>query len=662
MEKTKCEQKNKKPMEFNNLSFAKCIFFTNEQYNKTKIHIPSQSLYVEKTAFITNIETTIDNTINEIYIRLNRYNSNPQSPILIPAPIFVLMGRDLEYDKNILDGEYFEHVPWRNTKIGNSMVQPIPYDDLSKEMKKKRHNLAIVDYMNAYLNSGLETKKDVVNYDMSLIKSYAFKGNFKIGIYVPYLTNKYKYVSNFRDILNSGAFFYTLIKSANFLNVKKMSNLNINELRTRLKKGGLTDTNIEIIVELVLRSESNKYPLFDDLMNMCYDGGCVSNTGEDIEKLVPQYTEDENKNEQLTNNFSPFIPNKCLSKTNGYICNVRFSKDENKDTNNFLKTFAMDDIRTNLTKYTELYDKIRRNEDVNNNYKEIDKYKSPIDLIISIVNRFIKDGYSNNLNDRDRNGIRLNHYSKEYTENILKELAILQKLYPGIPEMVMSLYRYKSEKNANKIILMPWGERLLSFSNVLNMSETLKINKSIYSFNGKYGLTINQNGLIYVYELPSKQIRYYLNEKPYKEKILGLMVDILGIKIELIDKNKNKNFRDVEGLPSLADMSCKECKSPYSLILEDDGSINIYGNSFYRATNKSLTEFISNKTIEQETRRNRNRRRQLMEAGMTSEIEDEIEAGVGTGMGAGMGSTGDRYLYCSPNSSYLGCFDINKSI
>ena len=102
------------------------------------------------------------------------------------------------------------------------------------------------------------------------------------------------------------------------------------------------------------------------------------------------------------------------------------------------------------------------------------------DLIISIVNRYIKDGYSNNLNDGERNGIRLNHYSKEYTENILKELSLLQKLYPGIPEMVMSLYRYKSENNINKIIIMPWGERLLSFSNILNMSETLKVSKSIY--------------------------------------------------------------------------------------------------------------------------------------------------------------------------------------
>ena len=62
--------------------------------------------------------------------------------------------------------------------------------------------------------------------------------------------------------------------------------------------------------------KNNKYPLFDDLMNMCYDGGCVSAIGEDIEKLVPQYTEDENKNNELTTNFSPFIPNKCLSKTN----------------------------------------------------------------------------------------------------------------------------------------------------------------------------------------------------------------------------------------------------------------------------------------------------------------------------------------------------------
>jgi len=654
MEKTTCQQINTKPMEFKNLSFARCIYFSNEQYNKNKIHIPSQSLYIEKTAFLTNIESVINTTIDEIYIRLNRYNTNPNVPILIPAPIFVLMGRKLEHDKNILEGEYFEHKPWENTKIGNTEVKPIPYQNLNKEMKQKRHNLAIVDYINGYLNSGLESKKDKNNYDISLINSYKFKGNFKIGIYVPFLTKRYKYVSNFKDILNSGAFFYTLIKSATFLNIKKMTNVNINELKTRLKKGGLSDTNINIIIELILRSERNKYPLFDDLMNLCYDGGCVSEIGEDIEKLVPQYTEDENKNNELTDNFAPFIPNKCLSKTNGYLCNVRYSKNENKSVDDFLKTFAMEDIRTNLSKYTELYDKIRRNENVNDNYKEIDKYKSPIDLIISIVNRYIKDGYSNNLNDGERNGIRLNHYSKEYTENILKELSLLQKLYPGIPEMVMSLYRYKSENNINKIIIMPWGERLLSFSNILNMSETLKVSKSIYSFNNKYALTINEQGLIYVYENehPSKQVKYYINQNPFKEKVLGLILELVGLQIEIIDKNNNNNYREIEGIPSLLNNNCKDCSTPYSLIIDDEGYIQIYGNSFYKSTNEKLNDFISNKIKEQDLRRN---------ISNTKELTGMGEAGTGTGMGgAGMGGVkigSDKYTYCSSTSSYLGCYD-----
>jgi len=600
-EKTSCIQNKTEPSKLNNLDFIRCVFLTNEQYNINKIHIPKQSLFIEEIFTATKletIETKINDIIDNISKKLNEGNNGKL--IKIPMPIFILISRVLDYNKSILDNEIFIHVPFGESKLGNSKIET-----------NKIGALAIIDYFKSYFTSGLQTQKEIDKYNRSLINSFKFNNNIKLLLYIPYLTQNYKYITNFRDILNSSKFFYTLINSNYFLNFERTSRID-KEFINKLKNFGFNEKSINTIINSLKEVDKKKFTLYDDLINLCFEGGCVSEIGEDIERLVPKYSNDDAINNENATKYSPYLPNKCLSKTNGYICNVKYEKKDNVDIIDFLKTYSIKEIKDSLGTYTDIKYKISQNKEItNNNYKDnIDKYKSPVDLIISIINKYIKEGYSTNLNDINRDikvniinsegkieekieRTLLNHYSKDYSENIIKELSIINKGYPGIPEVIFSLYIYKENLKEDKIIYMPWGRKLLSNDNILNIGDRLELNNKLFSINNKYALTINNNGFIFVYNVETKLPIYFLNKKNILNPT-GIRFERNDILVSFIDDNKNeKSISILENIPSLVN-NCDECKEPFSILLNDDnGDIIIYGNSFFDATNSKFKDLIN---------------------------------------------------------------------
>ena len=600
-EKTSCSQNKTQPINFSNLNFIKCVFLTNEQFNINKIHLPSQSLYLYemiRANALSDIETKISQMIDGIYTKLNENNKG--TPYKIPMPIFILLGKALEYEKSILESETFIHTPVaaNGYKMGTSTIST-----------DTTGNIAILDYIKAFFSSGLETKQDKSKYDTSIINTYKFKGNVRIYLYVPYLTNKYKYITNFTDLITSSRFFYSLINTNYFLSFERTSNIN-EEFIKGLRKANIDERVINNIINIFKEADKKKYTLYDDLVNLCFEGGCVSDVGEDLERLVPQYTDDEGKNTENAIKYSPFMPSKCLSKTNGYICNVRYSNEKNTDIHDFLKKYSMKELKGSLARYTEINYKIANKEDVSKNTSEIDKYKSPIDLIIAVVNKYIKDGYSDNLNDETKDikikkinakgeeeeyteKTILNHYSKEYSENMIKELSLLHKLHPGVPEVVLSLYLFDETKKSDKIIYMPWGRFLLSNNYVLNIGDRLPINKKLFSINNRFGLTVAKNGYIYVYDLTTKTVLYFLNKTVIKNT-MGLIIETSGIAVVFIDSNKNEKSRVVLQIPLVKMDNCEECKEPYNVIIDNDtGDLVIYGNSFYNSTSTEFQNLIT---------------------------------------------------------------------
>jgi len=601
-EKTSCSQNKRQPINFNNLSFIKCVFLTNTQFNINKIHIPKQSLYLEEMIYVSSlndIENKINEMIDNIYLRLNANNNG--KPYKIPMPIFLLLGKALEYEKSILEGETFIHTPIATNgyKLGKSTITT-----------ETSGNIAILDYIKAFFSSGLETKQDTDKYNTSIINTYKFKGNVKIFLYVPYLTKNYKYVSNFTDLINSSRFFYSLINTNYFLSFQKTSNIN-EEFIAKLRKSGVNERIINKIIGIFNEADRKKYTLYDDLINLCFEGGCVSDVGEDLERLIPQYTDDEGKNTENAKKYSPYMPSKCLSKTNGYLCNIKYADENNIDIHDFLKRYSMKELKVSLARYTEINNKIENNEDVSNNVNEIDKYKSPVDLIISIVNRYIKDGYSDNLKDETKDikikrinedgeeetiteKTPLNHYSKDYSENIIKELSLLHKLHPGVPEIVLSLYLFKETYKPDKIIYMPFGRFLLSNNYVLNVGEQLTIDKKLFSINNRYVLTINNYGYIYVYDRTNMNVLYFLNRKTIKNT-KGMIIEKNGINVVFIDDNNNEKTINVMADVKALIKECDDCIDPYNVIIDNDsGNIIIYGNAFYNATNDNFYNFINN--------------------------------------------------------------------
>lgn len=567
-----------------NLNFMRCIFFTNQQFNIDKIHIPMHSLYIDKEIFINNnndLEIEINKIIDEIYINLNKNNQG--SPIKIPAPIFTIIGRKLDYDKSIFDNELFETSYKTPFNYGNSRINP---DNTGK--------LAIISYFQSFFKSGLgEMPKDEDNYKASLINSYKFKGKRKILLYVPYLTNNYKYISNFTDIMNSTRFFFSLIANDNFLNFKKTTKITYDELKKKFK--GYSEENILRLLNKLKKEDEKIYTLYEDLIKLCNDGGCISDDGEDFSRLVPEYTDDEGRNNENAIKYSPYLPNKCLAQTDGFINNIQKGNRDNLELSEFLKKNAIKEIKQKLNIYLDASVKIANGanpDDVKSS--DISNFNSPVDLIIAIINRYIKDYYSTNLNDGDRDGIRLNYYSKEYSKNIIKELSLLRKFYPGIPEIILSLYLFKENLKSDKITYMPWGRKLISKRNVLNLGELLEINKSLFSFNNRYILTIRNNGIIYVYDNNNGNILYFINKNPINNS-QGIIFETTALNVEFIDQDNNLKSRDIFKNLNIKSFigDCEECKDPpYSLILDDFGNINIYANSFYDATNKDFKEFI----------------------------------------------------------------------
>ena len=652
LDKNSCDKTSKtSPITFRNIDFISCLFYSDKQYNQDKIHIPKYSLCIERLvsgSSLSSIENGIDGIIDEIYNKLNENNTFGR-PIKIPAPIYILLARELEYHSSILEAERFVHFPLgMSSKLGKATITP-----------EGNGTLAILDYLNSFFNSSdMATDEDKKKYEKSHLNNYKFKGRVKIILYVPYLTNNYTYITNFKDMISSSTFIYNLIISDVFLKFERTSNIDKLFIQI-LKKARFSKDFITTIINILKESTKTKFLLYDDLINLCFEGGCVSSVGEDLKVLIPAYDKDEATNAENAVKYSPFLPNKCLSKTNNFLCNVKYAKDYNKGMDEFVKKYAMADIINGLGEYSLINDMVNKNMISQDDISKIDKYKSPLNLIISIINTHIKNGFSDDLNKEDREitvkentedctsadkkiKVSYNHYSKEYSENIIKELSLLNYNYPGIPEMVMSLYIYKSNLNSEKIVNMPWGNKIISPYYFYHIFTPIEINTDIYSLNNKYALRINKKGLIYVYNIDTNRIHYFINDIQIENIAISMIYDKTTFTIQIIDQKGNQRGEFMKKrIPKLID-NCNECKDPISMIIDDNGMLKFYGNSFYEVTSKEFTNFIGN---------------QIESARRNSFNMDELELGEGDGdynqdmlnRLDDIQKISERYQYCSEN-------------
>jgi hypothetical protein len=568
------------PLSFNNLDYVRCVFLTQDQYNNN-YHIPKSSLTVTFDSTMNNIENDIDNNIYNVYAKLNEVTKSP-IPIKVLSPIFVAFSRKLEYVDSIFDDD-------------NMVKYPV-------ELKKNDgYCLAIKNYMESFFKSNDDINLKNKYYSLPHSK-YDFKGNVKVIIFFPFLTNQYKYITNFRDIINSSYYFLSLISKIEFNGLTEVNSFDEDQIREANKNA--PKNTVDAYIQILKKQDNMRLTYRKDLLALCNSGGCLSESGgEDFKSLLPQLSNNDGDNINNAIKFSPFLPSKCLSQTVRYKCGVEEVINNNKTPQELAKTekimsFLSSSLSSYLLNeycYTQKNspnfdsDKCRGKPDDNANMQQ-----TPVDVINNILNIFLKKQYKTDINDDDDKESSA-YYSQDYSINIIKELMLINNLYPGIQEVVFPLYKYN--KNSDYITVPPWGDKLLTPDRVINENEGVAVNQKKYSFNDNYYLTLNEkgqlivcnsNGSIYYYlsikEIPSPMnvtlsstftVTYIAPKSGYVRT-----TDVLsGSSIKIIDKSDNR-------------------KEPYIFYLNDDGRLRIFANGFIDATDKSFIDYIENKIVE----------------------------------------------------------------
>jgi hypothetical protein len=334
----------------------------------------------------------------------------------------------------------------------------------------------------------------------------------------------------------------------------------------------------------------------DDLMYLCNDGGCLSEEeGEDFNTLLPSLSANDSDNDNSAFKMSPFLPTKCLAQTIRYKCGV-LGLEHNKPLEEIMKSKDIIKYLTDsLKKYITNEECTLHKTDRNKNYckekadPKIKVQQTPVDIINYTFSYQLRTQYESDINtEKDKK----NHYSKDYSLNIIKELMFLKSKYPGIQEIVFPLYIYTSQNNLT--IDPPWGPMFLTNDQVFSAGENIM--KPKYSFNNKYYLKMNEKGHISVNYSDNDQIFYYLNTVEYPKPIT--MSFNASIIIVYISPKTGYQENIVVSNDITLITKDEKHREPFDFYINDEGKIRVFANGFIDATSQAFSDFIDNKIAE----------------------------------------------------------------
>ena len=186
-----------------------------------------------------------------------------------------------------------------------------------------------------------------------------------------------------------------------------------------------------------------------------------------------------------------------------------------------------------------------------------------------------------------------NHYSIDYSTNVIKELMFLRNTYPGIPEIIFPLYKYIG--NNDNVVNPPWGPYFITKYNMINYSEIILVNDYKFSVNNKYFIKMNEKGHIYVSYVETEEIFYFLNIIDIKYPLsMSFTNNIDGIVLD--DVSNNQTPRKILNIELV--IKDDKHREPYNFYINEEGKIRVFANGFIDATNKAFIEYIDNKIIE----------------------------------------------------------------
>jgi hypothetical protein len=556
----------KTPLTFKNLEHKRCIFFPDNYY-KQKKHLPSATLSITIDSTLKKLEYDIEIEIKKVYDRINTY-----APAKILNPIYVAFARKLEYSGSIFDN--------------NSLKK------INVEVPGKNKQLAIKEYISSFL-AEYPNYKD--RYNSLPSNKYDFNNKITVIIYFPFITTDYKYITNFKDIISTSMFFVKVLLDASYSGLPDVNTFDENKQRKELEDTKQPQEVIDFLIKNLKENDDTNFRLKDDLMFLCNEGGCISEIGEDFNTLLPTLTKTDSDNTNVATNQSPFLPNKCLAQTIRYKCGV-LAPDGNKSLNQIMTSEPiMKYLTESLSKYITNAE-CKSNPNANKRFCEekSDKYaniqETPVDIINKAFSYELRNRFSSDYNKNEDN---LNHYSIDYSINIIKELMFLRNTYPGIPEVIFPLYKYIGVNNYT--VNPPWGPYFITPYNMIDYNEVILVNKYKFSVNNKFYLRMNESGYITVNYVDTEQIYYYLSvvnipsslSMSFKDKIEIIYIDNVS------DNHTAKTVTTIN-------MIKKDDKhrEPFNFYLNDEGKLRVFANGFIDATDKTFADYIDNKINE----------------------------------------------------------------
>ena len=531
------------------LEHKRCIFLTLDQYKK-KIHINNKTY--------TNVSIVKDVKKHIIQHLKSVAGTSPLNKI--PRPIYVMISKKLEYDEN--ESLIFGNC---NKEIGAYSKGAITYDFIEQIDKKKPETFqgydadCFYDKDKKYSKDDFDkykfiydnTNEDIEKLKTSSLSSYKFKGNYEVIISIPNLNKDKRFFSSYFDYYKQNMFYNLIVNNNEFLNIISIDK-NIPESIKKLFKN---EAQYDKFVEFYNSSSKRDYPLKNDLLSVCYELGCSSDNGEDLQEIVPKISDNFDDRVNNAKGKAPYFPTKCL-RTSFYKKNMIDYDD--KEYKEELKKKLMEKINN----YKDNLEKIKRGEEPENQSGD-----NITDVLKNAAFNFRNEKYNN----KDRED-----YSEDYNRKILSELAFRNNTVPGVQEIVFSVFKVNNsfEEINNITSVMPWGNILLEEGMVLPEGDEFNIDKNtLKSFNKQYQIKIFLNKLCLFNN--NRFIRKLFDEdfSSYTNRILIIDNGMLAIYAndEIGNKDNRFNINIIYNV---------NYKSPISLIIENDGRINIYDNGF----------------------------------------------------------------------------------
>jgi hypothetical protein len=558
------------------LLWKRCVYMTHVQYTKGE-HLNTK-IYIHKGT-TNNIKAFVSNHLKELASKLPFKK--------VPKPIYMLLAKKLEYDSanSILPASCKE--AYTDLKSGvlkyAAMKEQYAADNKTTVYSQsvgdevKNYDIScFLDKENKLLDAtSPDIKKKEFVYDRlgagnsieylqkSSLASYKFNENYEVIIYVPNLTRDLKYFTSFFDFSNQNKWMNMICsKDSVFLSIIPFSkDYKESIVKSVGDEAYASNEKFKKIVDDLNEKNELEYPFIKDMSYMCFNMGCVSEYGEDLDEIVP--TVGNTYDEQLSNARSkgPYFPTKCL-RTDYY--NKHMIDFEKEDIQKEYKKGLREQLVKDIDIFKINYEKIQAGETPSEGYSS----DNIVDVIKGSAARFRNEKYKEGTKDEE--------YSKEYNRKILAELAYRHNSFPGVQEIVFPCFilNDKFMELQEYTHFMPWGNILLKQQYVLSEGDVIKLDDTRFtSFNKLWELKYDETHKLSLFNQGSK-IRTIVDFDMKRFSKRSLAFESGSLNLYAYDENNNNDNR-FSFYAGKADSI-----SPLSIVIENDGVINVYQNGF----------------------------------------------------------------------------------